>query len=156
MVNALRKKSLNILPELTRPTTSAYLPNPEVKWNEEVAQLCLTLCNPMDYTVHGILQARILAWVAIPFSRGTSQPRDHIQVSHVAGRFFTNWATREAFPNSLSPQRKWTTDSLFQALSTVGKTNPLLKDNQMDKYHIWIGITHEFQDSSCLELGGKG
>ena len=42
----------------------------------EVTQSCLTLCNPMDYTVHGILQARILEWVAIPFSRGSSQPRD--------------------------------------------------------------------------------
>ena len=42
----------------------------------KVAQLCLTLCNPLDYTVHGILQARILEWVAIPFSRASSQPRD--------------------------------------------------------------------------------
>ena len=42
----------------------------------KVAQSCLTLCNPKDYTVHGILQARILAWVAFPFSRGSSQPRD--------------------------------------------------------------------------------
>ena len=42
----------------------------------KVTQLCLTLCDPMDYTVHGILQARILEWVAIPFSRGSSQPRD--------------------------------------------------------------------------------
>ena len=42
----------------------------------KVAQSCLILCNPMDYTVHGILQARILEWVAIPFSRGSSQPRD--------------------------------------------------------------------------------
>ena len=42
----------------------------------KVAQLCLILCNPMDYTVHGILQARILEWVAVPFSRGSSQPRD--------------------------------------------------------------------------------
>ena len=41
----------------------------------KVAQLCPTLCNPMDYTVHGILQARILEWVAFPFSRGSSQPR---------------------------------------------------------------------------------
>ena len=40
-----------------------------------VAQLCLTLCDHMDYTVHGILQARILEWVAVPFSRGSSQPR---------------------------------------------------------------------------------
>ena len=41
----------------------------------KVAQWCLTLCNPMDYTVHGILQASILEWEAIPFSRGSSQPR---------------------------------------------------------------------------------
>ena len=50
----------------------------------------------MYYTVHGILQARILEWVAFPFSRGPSQPRDQTQVSCTAGRFFTNWATREA------------------------------------------------------------
>ena len=55
----------------------------------EVAQLCLTLCNPMDYTIHGILQARILQWVAFPFSRGSSQPRDQTQVSRTAGGFFT-------------------------------------------------------------------
>ena len=47
----------------------------------KVAQLCLTLCNSMDYTVHGSLQARILLWVAFPFSRGSSQPRDQTQVS---------------------------------------------------------------------------
>ena len=47
----------------------------------------------MYYTVHGILQERILGWVAFPFSRGTSQPRDRIQVSHIAGGFFTSWAT---------------------------------------------------------------
>ena len=46
--------------------------------------------NSMDYTVHGILQARILEWVAFPFSRVSSQPRDQIQVSHIAGRFFTS------------------------------------------------------------------
>ena len=50
----------------------------------------------MDYTVHGILQARILEWVDFPFSRGSSQPRDQTQVSHIAGRFFTSWANREA------------------------------------------------------------
>ena len=51
----------------------------------KVAQSCLTLCDPMDHTVHGILQARILEWVAVPFSRGSSQPRDRTQVSHIAG-----------------------------------------------------------------------
>ena len=62
----------------------------------KVAQSCLTLCDPMDYRVHGILQARILKWVAFPFSRGSFQPRDQTQGSHIAGRFFTSWATREA------------------------------------------------------------
>ena len=58
------------------------------------AQLYPTLWDPMDYSppgssVHGTLQARVLKWVAIPFSRGSSQPRDQTQVSHIAGRFFT-------------------------------------------------------------------
>ena len=56
----------------------------------KVAQSCPTLCNPMDYTVHGILQARILEWAAFPFSRGSSQPRDQTQASHIAGVFFTS------------------------------------------------------------------
>ena len=46
------------------------------------------LCDPMDYTVPGILQARVLEWVAFPFSRGSSQPGDRTQVSHIAGGFF--------------------------------------------------------------------
>ena len=50
----------------------------------------------MDYTIHGILQARILEWLAFLFSTGSSQPRDQTQVSHIAGGFFTSWATREA------------------------------------------------------------
>ena len=54
------------------------------------------LCDPTDYTVHGILQARILEWVAFPFSRGSSQPWDQTMVSCIAGRFFTSWAIREA------------------------------------------------------------
>ena len=54
----------------------------------KVAQSCPTLCDPMDYTVHGILQARILEWVAFPFSRGSSQLKDRTKVSRVAGRFF--------------------------------------------------------------------
>ena len=49
------------------------------------------LCDPMDYTVHGILQARTLEWVAFPFSR-----RDQTQVSRIAGKLFTSWATTEA------------------------------------------------------------
>ena len=62
----------------------------------KVSQSCLTLCNSMDYIVHGIFQARILEWVPSPFSRGSSQPRDWTQVSCITGGFFTNWPTREA------------------------------------------------------------
>ena len=59
----------------------------------EVTQSCPTLCNAMDCSplgssVHGILQARILEWVAVSFSRGSSQPRDQTQVSRIAGRRF--------------------------------------------------------------------
>ena len=80
----------------------------EVKWSEvKVAQLCLTLCDPMDYIVHEILQARILEWVVFLFSRGCSQPRDQMQVSCTAGRFFTSWATREA-QSELSQMKKET------------------------------------------------
>ena len=64
--------------------------NGQIKVKVEVAQSCLALCDPMDCTVHGILQARILEWVAFPYSRGSSQPRDRTQVSHTAGEFFTS------------------------------------------------------------------
>ena len=65
----------------------------KVKSEREVAQSCLTLCDPMDCSlpgssVHGILQARTLEWVAISFSRGSSRPRDRTQVSYNAGRRF--------------------------------------------------------------------
>ena len=62
----------------------------------KAAKSCPTLCNPMDYTVDGILQARILEWIALPFSGGSSQPRNQTQVSCIAGRFFTNCTVREA------------------------------------------------------------
>ena len=66
-----------------------------------LAQSCPILCNPSDCSllgssVHGILQERILEWVAISFSRGSSQPRDRTQLSPIASRFFTIWAPREA------------------------------------------------------------
>ena len=74
-------------------------------WSHEnialVSQSCPVFFDRMDYSppsssVHEILQARILEWVAIPFSRGSSRARDWTQVSRIAGRFFTVWATREA------------------------------------------------------------
>ena len=75
-------------------------------WYEDlkfkVAQSCPTLCNPVDCSlsassIRGIFQARILEWVAISFSRGCSRPRDWTQVSHITGRCFTVWASKEAF-----------------------------------------------------------
>ena len=72
-----------------------YKSHSEVK----VAQSCLTFSDPMDYTVHGILQARILDWVVLPSSRGFFQPRDPRDrtqgLNCIAGEFFTSWATRE-------------------------------------------------------------
>ena len=56
----------------------------------KVTQSCPTVCDPMDYIVQGILQARILEWVAVPFSRGSSRPRNLIGVSCIAGGFFTD------------------------------------------------------------------
>ena len=63
------------------------------KWKWK-SQSCLTLCNPMDYTVHGILQARLLEWVVVPFSRGSSQPRNGAGVAYIVGRFFVSWANQ--------------------------------------------------------------
>ena len=78
-------------------------------------------CEPMDCSlpgssVHGILQARLLEWVAVPVSRGSSQPRNRTQVSHIAGGSFTVWATKEAqeywreeaYPSSRGSSRNWT------------------------------------------------
>ena len=67
-----------------------------------VTQSCLTLCDPMDYSppgssVHGVLQVRILRWAAIPFSKGSSWPKDGTWVSCIAGGLFTIWATRSGF-----------------------------------------------------------
>ena len=61
----------------------------------EVTQL-LSYSLRLHGPVHGILRARILEWVAVPFSKGSSWPRDRIQISRTAGGFFTSWATREA------------------------------------------------------------
>ena len=73
-----------------------------MKWREVlVTQSRSTLCSPMDYSppgssVHRVLKARILEWVSMTFSRGSSSPRDWTWVSCTAGSFFTMWATKEA------------------------------------------------------------
>ena len=141
----------------------------------KVAQSCPNLCDPMDYTVHGILQARILEWVAFPFSRGSSQHRDlpntglsHCgqilyQLSHnrsprilewvaypfsrgpsrsrnwtrvscIAGRFFANWAIREAC--------MWSWLTSFTSLD-------------LEQVHPWNGAIHTiFSQSYCLSRRG--
>ena len=82
-------------------------------WSEMlVHHSCLTLCDPTDYSlpgfsVHGILQARIPEWIVIPFSRGSSQPRDRTQVSCIAGRFFTVWATGKTNQGSNPTPLHW-------------------------------------------------
>ena len=85
--NAIYQFLLNILPGYVKVS--------------EVTQSCPTLCDPMDcslpgFSVHGILQARMLEWVTISFSRGSSWSRDWTQVSRIGGRCFNLWATREA------------------------------------------------------------
>ena len=86
----------------------------------KVSQSCLTLCHPMDCSlpgssVHGILQARILEWVAFPISRGSSRPKDRTQVFCVTGRFFTMRATKEADVIPNNKKSHWEKDpmSLF-------------------------------------------
>ena len=75
-------------------------------------------CSPPESSVHGIFQARILEWVAMPSSRGSSQPRDWTQVSCIAGGCFTAWATREALVGKLPIHViKW--DKIYDALYSI-------------------------------------
>ena len=96
MLKALNKMLLNtrIVTWCKASPYRSSLIQTEVK--VKLAHLCPTLYHPMDSIVHGILQARIVEWVAFPFSKGSSQPRGWTQVSHIAGGFFTSWATRES------------------------------------------------------------
>ena len=91
---------------LSKLSVSIYATTTNIK--SEVTQSCPTLCYPVEYSppgssVHGIFQARILEWVAISFSRGSSQPRDWTQLSYIAGRCFNLWATREAHQHNGVP-----------------------------------------------------
>ena len=70
-------------------------------------------CSLLGSSVHGILQARIMEWISMPSSRGSSWPRDQTQVSHIAGSFFTIWATREAHVSS------WLPPNLFLIRSSI-------------------------------------
>ena len=121
----------------------------------QVAQSCPTLCDPVDHTVHGILQAKILEWVTFPFSRGSCQPRVLTQVSCIAGGFFPSWATREA-------QEYWSGSlSLLQQTSPTQESNwgvlhcrqfPELSENltasemceDLNKYSVYFVYLNEY------------
>ena len=87
----------------------------------------------MDYTVHGILQARILEWVAVPFSRGSSQPRDRTQVSCVAGGLFTSWTTREV-------QEYWSGKPLLQWIFLTQESNRCLQLSYQGSPYVYMCI----------------
>ena len=96
------------------------------------------LCYPMEYSppgssVHGIFQARILEWVAISFSRGSSQPRDRTQLFHIAGRCLNLWATREAQEIG---QRK--TNTIWSLLHMKSK-NQLIQKKSKFRYREQTG-----------------
>ena len=108
----------------------------EIEVKVKVAQLCLTLRNLTDYPVHGILQARILAWVAFPFTRGSSWPRNQTQVSHIAGGFFIYWAIREA----LFQERSFGTLWFIEWFDfTLAQLNPINISNftRLKEYISW-------------------
>ena len=114
---------------------------PEVK--VKVAQWCPILCDPMDYTVHGILQARILEWVAFPFSRRSSQPRDRTPVFHIAGRF--------CLPTE--PQGKPRNTAVGGLVRTLMPWNYSLNYHQFEVQHIFMNnqytLTIEIHSWGC-------
>ena len=116
-------------------------------WGEvKVIQSCPTLCNPMDYTVCGILQATILEWVAFPFSRGSFQPRDRIQVSHIAGGFFTSWATRKPKNTGVGSL------PLLQWIFPTHKSNPVSPALQADSLPTELSGKPKSQQLSTLKF----
>ena len=114
-------------------------------------------CSPPGFYVHGILQARVLEWVAISFSRGSSQPRDRTQVSCIAGRCFTLWATREAL---------WITKNTFLKLMilvllyvwedarTWSHWNSFLRCPSYQNHRSLILFSHPESFKGTLSLGG--
>ena len=102
----------------------------------KVTQLCPTLCDPMDYIVHGILQARILEWVAFPISRGYSQPRDQIQVFRIAGGCFTHRCSLNSSCRKLVPG------------------SPVVIESNISANWVFIILIHTFPSNGlCCILG---
>ena len=122
-----------------------------------LAQSCLTVCDPMDCSppgssVHGIIQAKLPAWVATSFSRWSSQPRDQTWVSWIAGSFFTVWATREAL-QSTQIYQKWA--NIFHCLAqsflnTKSLSWPVSQTGKLSEYSPGV------PDTRCsLKLPGR-
>ena len=121
-----------------------------------VAQLCLTLhdpidCSPWGSSVHGILQARILECVTVSSSRGSSQPKDQTQASYVAGRLFTFWATRGVTRHLLKNrindfkvrQKQKSTVSLYRSRQSWKKGNS--NDDTELHHRTWVHLTGKVQ-----------
>ena len=115
-----------------------------------VAESRLTLCNPMDCSlpsssVIGIIQVRTLEWVAISFSRVSSQPRNQTRVFCIAGRFFTNWATKEALVDS-------STKATFH-VHCIQKAHPNITHRNFSRVKNWLRFLFSCQVvSDSLQL----
>ena len=106
---------------------------------KKVAQSCPTLCDPMDCSlpgssVHGVFQARILEWVAISFSRGSSQPRARTRVSHIVDRCFTVWGTREVY---------WIGDTIQSSHPLPSPSPPAFHLSQHQGLFQWVSSLHQ-------------
>ena len=96
-------------------------------------------CSPLGSSVHGISQARILEWVAIPFSRGSSRTRDQTQVSFIASSLFTDWATREALYVSCACMLScFSCVWLFATLWTIACQAALAMGRSRQEYWSWL------------------
>ena len=141
----------------------------EISWTEEpgglqsmvkvkVAQSCLTLCDPVDYIVHGILQPRILEWVAIPFSRGSSHPGDwtlqadsFYQLSHKGSSRILEWVAYP-FPSRSSRSRNWTRVSCIAGGFFISwATREAHTETQSYKKRVKNDTTHTI---TCAGIGG--
>ena len=123
---------------------------------------CLLHCRQILYHLSHQGSPRILKWVAYPFSRGTSQPKDWTQVSCTAGRFFTSWATREAqeywsgepipSPEDLpDPGIKPGSPALpVDSLPTELSVKPCLKQWSLSIWYFWCKVSHEIKDTCWL------
>ena len=133
-----------------------------ISYEEKVVQSCLTLWDPMNCSrqgssVRGILQARMLEWVAIPFSRGSSWPRNWTWVSCIAGKFFTIWATREAnnIVYLILNKKSWLIGKDYDAGRDWGQEEKGTTEDEMVGWHHWLdGRESEWTPGAGDRQGG--